>query len=239
MKTNVQNYARLAGFLLLVTMAAGIFGELYVPSRLVVAGDATATARNITSGDFLFRLGFASYLVEAVCDVTLILAFYVLLKPADRNLALLSAFFGLISTALYAVAELSYFSAGIILRSSSLLKSFSPDQIREMAMLTLKLFGSAGGIFMVFYGIASVLRGYLIFRSRYLPCFLGVILMTAGLGFIAKSVTLVLLPSMASDVLLLPTFIAIVSLAGWFLIKGVDVERWEQAAKGRSPHSPG
>jgi hypothetical protein len=92
---------------------------------------------------------------------------------------------------------------------------------------------------MVFYGIASVLRGYLIFRSRYLPCFLGVILMTAGLGFIAKSVTLVLLPSMASDVLLLPTFIAIVSLAGWFLIKGVDVERWEQAAKGRSPHSPG
>src|SRR3954470_22292347 len=106
---SIQTYARVAGVLLLLTIVAGFFGEVYVPSRIVVSGNATATANNITASNFLFRLGFASYLVEAACDVTLALIFYVLLRPVQKNLALLAAFFGLISTALYAVAELFYF----------------------------------------------------------------------------------------------------------------------------------
>jgi hypothetical protein len=229
---SVQTYARIAGVLFLLTMVTGFFGEVYVPSRIVVSGDAAATARNITAFNSLFRLGFASYLVEAVCDVSLALILYVLLRPVHRNLALLAAFFGLISTALYAVAELFYFGAGIILGGSEALKTFSPDQLNALALLSLRVFGYGGEIFMVFYGIASVLRGYLIFRSGYLPRFIGVLLMLAGLGFITKSFTRVLAPAYASDALLLPMFLAGVSLTVWLLVRGVDVPKWQAKHQG-------
>ncbi|HEV2852008.1 MAG TPA: DUF4386 domain-containing protein [Thermoanaerobaculia bacterium] len=227
---SVQTYARIAGALLLVSMVAGFFGEVYVPSKIIVSGDANATARNITTFSSLFRLGFASYLVEALCDVALSLIFYVLLRPVHRDLALLAAFFGLISTALFGVAELFYFMAPIILGGTADLKAFSPDQLNTLAMLSLKIYGYGGGIFMVFYGVAAVLRGYLIFRSGYLPRALGVLLALAGAGFIAKNFALVLAPAYASDALLLPMFLAGVSLMVWLLVKGVDVSQWEAKA---------
>jgi hypothetical protein len=228
----VQTYARIAGVLFLLSMVAGFFGEVYVPSKLIVSGDATATARNITTFNSLFRLGFASYLVEALCDIALALIFYVLLRPVQRNLALLAAFFGIISTALYAVAELFYFAAAIILGNAEALKAFSPDQLNALALLSLKLFGYGGGVFMVFYGVASALRGYLIFRSGYLPRFLGVLLMLAGLGFITKSFTLVLASAYSSNTLLLPMALAGVSLTVWFLVRGVDVPKWQAKHQG-------
>jgi len=226
----VQTYARIAGVLFLLTIVAGGFGELYVPSKLIVSADAAATANNIRALDSLFRLGFAVYLVEAVCDIALALIFYVLLRPVHKYLALLAAFFGLVSTALFGVAELFYFAASLILGGAAYLKSFSPDQLNTLALLSLKLYGLGGGIFMVFYGVASILRGYLIFRSGYLPKFLGVLLALAGLGFVTNNFALVLAPAYASSILLLPMFLAAVSLTVWFLVKGVDVPKWEEKA---------
>src|SRR5437016_1412976 len=208
----MKNYARIAGVLLLISMVAGAFGEAYVPVKLVVSGDAAATARNIIASDALFRLSFASYLIEAVCDVALALMFYVLLRPVRKELALLAAFFGLVSTALFAVAELFYFAASLILGGAGYLQTFSPDQLNTLALLSLKLYGYGGGIFMVFYGVASMIRGYLIFRSGYLPRFLGVLLALAGLGFVTRNFALILAPAYASDVLLLPLSIGALSL---------------------------
>jgi len=227
---SIQTCARIAGVLFLLSIVAGFFGEVYVPSKIIVSGDAAATARNILTLSSLFRLGFASYLVEALCDVSLALIFYVLLRPVQKDLALLAAFFGLISTALYAVAELFYFGALIILRSADTLKAISPEQLNDLALLSLRVFGYGAGIFMVFYGVASVLRGVLIFRSGYLPRFLGVLLVLAGLGFILKNAALVLAPAYASDALLLPMFLAGVSLTVWFLVRGVDVPKWQEKA---------
>jgi hypothetical protein len=209
---------------------AGGFGEVYVPSKLIVSADATATAKNISAFNSLFRLGFAIYLVEAVCDIALSLILYVLLRPVRKDLALLAAFFGLVSTALFGVAELFYFAASLILGGASYLKTFSDDQLNTLALLSLKLYGYGGGIFMVFYGVASVLRGYLIFRSGYLPKLLGVLLVVAGLGFVTKNFALVLTPAYASDALLLPMFLAGVSLTVWLLVKGVDLPKWEAKA---------
>ena len=232
--SSVRKYAKAAGILLLLSALAGGFGEAYVPTRLLVSGDAAATARNVHTFDSLFRWGFAAYLVEAVCDIALALVFYALLRPVQKSLALLSAFFGLVSTAVFAGAELFYFSTSLVLGGSDSLKTFSPAQLQTLALLFLKLYGLGGGIFLAFYGIASGLRGYLIFRSGYLPRWLGVLLMLAGLGFVAKNFALVLAPAYASDVLLLPMFLAVVSLIVWFLTRGVDVPKWEakQRASG-------
>ena len=218
----IQRYAKTAGVLLLLTIVAGFFGELYVPSQLV-SHDAATTAANLTAHESLFRLGFAAYLVEACCDIALALSFYVLLKPVNKNLALLSAFFGVVSTATFALTQLVYFAALPLTRN---LQTFTPDQVASVTQLCMKLYGLGSGVFMVFYGIATLLRGYLIYRSKYLPRAIGALFALAGVAFIVKSFTLVLAPSYASDFLLAPTFVATVALTGWLLVKGVDVAQW-------------
>ncbi len=227
---SAQRYARIAGVLFLLSIIAGGFGEAYVPSKLIVSDDATATAENLRNSDLLFRAGFASYLVEAVSDIGLSLVLYVLLKPVHKNLALLAAFFGLVSTAVFACAELFHFAALLFIGNADYLRTFSADQLNTLMLLSLKFYGYGGGIFMVFYGVASVLRGYLIFRSGYLPKFLGALLLLAGLGFIIKNFLLVLAPRYASDFFLLPMLLAVVSLAAWLLVRGVDVAKLQRTA---------
>ena len=197
---SAQTYARIAGVLFLLTILAGGFGEFYVPSKLIVAGDATGTAKNIVAFGSLFRMGFAAYLVEAACDISLSLILYALLRPVRKDLALLAAFFGLVSTAVFAGAELFYFAATHILGGADYLKTFSPGQLNTLALFSLKLYGLGGGIFMAFYGIAAILRGYLIFRSGYLPRALGVLLALGGAGFVGNNLALVLAPKYAFDV---------------------------------------
>ncbi len=222
-----RTYARIAGVLFLLSFVAGGFGEAYVPSRLIVSGDPAATAANFHANVLLFRMSFAGYLIEAVCDIGLALVLYELLAPVRKDLSLLAAFFGLVGTAVYAVAELFYFAASIILGGADYLKSFSPAQLNTVALLSLKLFGYCGGLFLVFYGIACVLRGYLICRSGYLPKFVGVLLMLGGVGFISRNFALVLAPSYPSGGLLLLILPGGLSLGIWLLVRGVDVPKWK------------
>ncbi|MDB4869364.1 MAG: hypothetical protein JWL97_368 [Gemmatimonadales bacterium] len=227
---SIQTYAKVAGVLFLVSMVAGFFGELYAPSHVIVSGDAAATAKNILANNLLFRAGFAAYLVEAVCDISLSLVMYEILKPVRKDLALLAAFFGLVSTAVFAVGELFYFGSSLIVGGAGSLKSFSPDQLNDLGLLSLKMYGLGSGIFMAFYGLATFLRGYLIYRSDFFPKALGALLALAGLGFIVSNFVLVLAPAYASDLLLLPMFLAGVSMTVWLLVKGVDVPKWEAKA---------
>jgi len=215
---------------MVLTMIGGFFGEMYMPSRILVRGDAAATARNIVESSFLFRLGFAAYLVEAICDIALSLVFYVLLRPVNRNIALLAAFFGLVSTAVFAVGQLFYFGATVPLGDAEYLKSFSTDQRNALSMISIRMYGLAAGIFMAFYGIATGVRGYLVYGAGYLPRALGVLMMLAGLGFIARNFVLVLAPAYVSDLFLVPMFVSGLSLMLWMLLKGVDVPRWEARA---------
>src|SRR6266496_6837011 len=149
---NVQRYARVAGALFLISLIAGGLGEAYIPSKIIGA-DAAITAANIKSYDFLFRLGFATFLIESLCDVTLVLILYALLKPVSKELSLLAAFLGLMATALFAFAELFYFAPQLIMRGSSgYLQTFSPDQLNALVLLSLKFYGYAGMIFTAYYG---------------------------------------------------------------------------------------
>jgi hypothetical protein len=175
-------------------------------------------------------LGFASYFVEALCDVALTLILYVLLRPVQRDLALLAAFLGIVSTTLFAVAELFYIAPSLILAGAEYLKTFSTDQLDTLALLSLKLYTLGAGAFMVFYGAAAVLHGYLIYRSEYLPRALGLRLTLAGVGFITKNIALVLAPRYDSDLLLLPMFLALIPLTVWLVWKGVDVRKWDERA---------
>ena len=223
----VQRYAKAAGVLLLVSIVGGFFGELYLPSQLIVSGDADATARNLTTLDSLYRLGFAGYLLEAICDVSLALVFYVILRPVHRQLALATVMFGIISTTLFAVGEIFFFAPPLVLSGADYLKVFTTEQLNALALLSIKMYGRVSTIFMAFYGIATLLRGYLILRSTFLPKLIGVLMIIAGTGFIVRNFVFVLAPAYASDLFLAPMFLAAVSLTGWLLVKGVDVPKWQ------------
>ncbi|MFN2601447.1 MAG: DUF4386 domain-containing protein [Gemmatimonadaceae bacterium] len=228
--TSILTYARIAGLLFLLTMIGGGFGEFYVPTRILVATDAAATANNIVAFNSLFRWGFAGYLLEAVCDISLAWIMYVLLRPVHRDIALLAAFFGLVSTAVFAVAELFFFGSTFILGGADYLKTFSPAQVNTLGLLSIKFYSYGGVIFMAFYGIATAIRGYLIYRSGYLPRFLGVLLILAGVGFIAKNFAAVLAPKFPSDLFMVVMPFAVIAVTLWFLVKGVDVKKYEAKA---------
>ena len=218
----LQRYARAAGIAMLLSIVFGFLGEMYLPGKIIVAGDAAATAANIVGHPVLFRLTFASYLVEGICDVALLVFFYILLKPVDRNLALLSAFFGIVSMVTFAVAQSSFFAASIVLRESGGMTAFSVEQRNALALLATRIAGTIAWLFLCIYGIATMLRGYLIMRSRYLPKILGILFVIGGAGFFLRSATYLLAPAYSSALLLLPMGLAGIPMTIWLLTRGVD-----------------
>jgi hypothetical protein len=225
---SIQTYARIAGVLLLVSIVAGGFGESYAPTTLIVPGNATATAHNIVTSDLFYRLGFLAYLSEAVCDVALAFLLYVLLRPVHPNLAFLAVLFRIMATATFAFAELFYFIPSLILGGDAYLKTFSPDQLHTLALLSLNVYTTAGNIFNLFYGFASIILGYLMFRSGYLPRVLGALLALGGLGFVTSNILYVIAPASTSFLLLVPTILAMLLLGLWLLVRGVDVAKWNE-----------
>jgi hypothetical protein len=215
----------------------GGLGEAYIPGQIITASAAT-TARNVVEHHTLFRLGFATYLVEAVCDIGLAIVWYVLLKPVDRVLALASAFFGLASTVLYAFAEAFYFAPSLVLSGAAYLNAFTPDQLNTLALLSFRLFARIAAIFGVFYGLPTMIRGYLVFRSGFLPRIFGVVLVIMGAGFTWQNFAVVLGWTPASGpapaVLMAPMVVGLAALTIWLLVKGVDIPRWEARAASRA-----
>jgi hypothetical protein len=221
-----QRLARVAGILVVISLLAGPFAEMYVPGKLLVPSDPAATARNVAESALLFRCSFAAYLVEAICDISLALILYLLLRPVSETLSLLAAFFGLVSTSTFAIAELFYFAAALPVLDSDVQQHLTAERRDLFIYSALTLYEYGGSVF-VFYGIATALRGYLLYRSQYFPRWLGALLVLAGIGFITQSLLTILMPQLDSALLLAPMLLAMAALAGWLLVKGIDAQRWQ------------
>jgi uncharacterized protein DUF4386 len=236
-ETSPQVYARIGGWLYLIIIGAGIFAELLVRDRLIVSGDATATANNIMASGLLFRISIAVEQIWLVCAVAVALILYVLLRPVSNNLALLAAFFNLVSIAIEGFATVSLFAVLLLLGGAGYLKAFEPNQLHALAYLCLKLYDYGFATCLVFFGCCLSLYGYLIFRSGYFPKTLGVLLIVASLSYLTNSFTLFLAPAYAAMIvpILVLAFIGETSLCLWLIVKGVNVPKWQhQASMGRA-----
>ena len=233
METSPQVYARIGGLLYLVIIVAGALGELFVRGTLVVSGDAAATAGRIVASESLWRLGIAGDLVMHLCDVVVMWALYVLLRPVSRNLALLSLLFNLVQTAVLAANKLNLLVPLFLLGDAAYLGAFDPAQLQAWSYIAIKMHDYGFGIGLIFFGFTCLVEGYLIRRSRYLPGILGVLMQIAGACYLVNSFALLLAPALATKLfpaILVPCFIAELALALWLLVKGVNVDEWNRRA---------
>ncbi len=221
-----QAYARIAALFYLVTIAAGIIAQMVITGRIVVDGNAAATATNILEHKDLFQLGFTVYLIEMTCQIAQTVLFYILLKPVNRNIALLALVFSLVGCTIKTLSRLFYIAPLLILGGSHYLSIFSAEQLQALALLLLNINNQTAGIALAFFGIATFLNGYLIVRSTFLPRILGVLSMAGGVGWLTF-----LYPPLGNQLflyVLLLGLIGAISQIVWLLARGVNVEQWNE-----------
>jgi hypothetical protein len=180
-----QVKARLTGIFFLLTTLLGIFAQVFVSERLVIWGNAAATAANIMNNESLFRLGYAVYLAEIACQIVTTVFFYELLKPVDRSLSLLAACFSLTGIIIKTFSRLFYVAPLFILKGSPDPSGFNTEQLQAIALLFLKVNDQGPAIALVFFGLATLVKGYLIVRSTFLPGFLGFLGILGGTAWMS------------------------------------------------------
>jgi hypothetical protein len=232
-ETSPQLFARIGGVLYLILIALGIYLQV-VLGRVVVSGDATATAANLTAMESTWRLGIAAELLALACVTALAMVYFVLLRPVSRELNLLATFLRLVGVTIEAIATLSLASAMFPLGPGTYLEAFTPQQRQAMAYLAIKSHGHGYGVALMFFGFAFLFHGHLIFRSGYLPRALGVLIQVAGVAYLINSFALFVAPALQSGIfpaIVLPAFIAETSLCLWLLVEGVNVGKWQAVAR--------
>jgi Domain of unknown function (DUF4386) len=219
---STKKTARLAGVLYLVNGVTGFFGIIYVPGRLIVSGNAAATANNILASERLFRVGIVSELICAAEFVFLLWVLYRLLAGVSRAHASLMVILGLVFVPIMCVNVLNEIAALTLLRGADFLSVFDKRQLEAMAMLFLDLH-RYGYVVGWIFGLWLFPFGVLVFKSGFLPRILGVLLIAACFGYLADSLTPLLLPGYADIV---GRFASIALTLGepaiilWLLIKG-------------------
>ncbi len=187
--------AMVAGLGLLIMTICYLFADFYIFQNLIVPGDATTTANNIMAEETLFRVGIISFLIVIVCDVLVAWAFYIFLKPVNKSLSLLMAWFRLVYSTIFGIALAHYFNIFQLLNGSDYLKVFEPTQIHALMMLSINAFRDGWAIGFVFFGLHLALLGYLAFKSGYIPRFMGILLLLAGLSYLIDHFGKFLVPS--------------------------------------------
>jgi len=218
--------ARMAGAFFLLTILSGIFAQGFVSERLIVFGDAAATATNIAAHRGLFQLGFTVYLIEMAAQVATVVLFYQLLRPVNKTVALLSAFWELTGCIIKTFARVFYIAPLFVLSGGSLLSGFSTPQLQMLALVLLKVNDQGAAMALAFFGFSTVLQGYLIFRSTFLPRWLGVLAVLAGLSWLTF-----LYPPLGYRVFViiaLYSLLVSIVMIFWLLVFGVNEQRWRE-----------
>jgi hypothetical protein len=215
----------------LFALIAGVIAQGFIGDRLVVLNAAARTAANILANKSLYRLGFTIFMLEMIAQVGVSVLYYDLLKPVNRSVARLSTILGLTGCGIKTLARLFYYAPLILLGGASYLSAIEPAQLEALSLACIKLNNQGANIGLIFFGFESLLRGWLVFRSGFLPRFLGVLWMVSGLGWLTY-----LWPPLVSQAFIgiaLFAFFAIagvIATSGWLFIRGVDDVKWRARA---------
>ena len=223
-----KNLARIAGFCYLIVIVTGLFSEVFVRQTLRVSNDALATAHNIQTHEMLFRWGFVADLINFVVGLPTILIIYYLFKRTNKLLLQLAVTFVVIQTAIIAVNLLNQISPLLILSNDTYLKTFEPNQLATLSLLSLNIQTQGYAIGLVFFGFYCLIVGYVIYQSKFLPKIFGILYAFSGLCYLVNSFTMFLSKGFENPFFVyfaIPIFIGELSLCLWLLIKGIDTSK--------------
>ena len=227
-ETSPSTRGRILAALYLLVIIGGITGQAVISDGLVVSDDAAKTAANIVANKSLYRLGFTIFMLEMVAQAVASMMFYDLLKPVNRSVARASLIIGLTGCGIKTMARLFYYTPLILLGGAPYLSVMEPAQLEALSLAFLKINSQGAAIGIIFFGFEGLLRGWLVFKSEFLPRFLGVMSMIAGLGWLTY-----LWPPLGSQAFMFVALFAIVGVfvtCGWLFIRGVDDAKWRARA---------
>ena len=218
--------ALFAGFAFMIMTVAAIFANFMVIERLKVSGDAAATANNILASVMLFRMGICSLIVVLICDIAVAWALYVFLKPVNKSISLLAAWFRLVYSAILGVALLNLVFVLYHLNGAEYLTVFNTAQLHAQVLLFINAFTGIWSIGLVIFGFHLLVLGYLVFKATYIPKILGVLLVIAAFGYMITNLAIFLIPdydnykTLFELILGVPMAVGELALAFWLLFKG-------------------
>ena len=192
--SSAKNPGRFAGLLYVLVSIPGAFALIYVPSKLIVHGNATATANNIAASETLFRAGIVCNLISQILFTWVALALYDLLKGVNRRHASLMLGLIVVSIPIALLNELNSIAALILVRGADFLSVFEKPQRDALAMLFLNLHNEGFGVAAIFWGLWLFPLGLLVYRSGFFPRILGGLLMLNCFSYVVNSFTSLLLP---------------------------------------------
>jgi hypothetical protein len=223
--------AKIIGIIYPIQMATGIFGEIFARGQLVVRGNAATTAENIMASEQLFRLSIAGDLITYVLVMMLTWALYVLLRPVNRHLALLGAFFRLSELAVLCIATVNSLVVLNLLSGAAYLKTFSVDQLHSLVMLAYQAQGLGMSVGFILLGLGSSVFAYLLLRSRYVPKALAACGIFSSLLLAIGSLAIIMFPGLGIIGMsyMMPMGLYEVGLGFWLLIKGIKASSIQAA----------
>lgn len=227
----IKKTSKIVAILILILVVIAPFGMLYLPSTLIVPGDATTTANNVMASEPLFRLGIAGNSVVFLIEIVLSVLLYVLLKPVSKTLALVAAFSRLAMTIIQGINLLNHFLVLLLLSGTGYLSVFEPGQLHALVLLFLNAHEFVVLIWGLFFGLHLFVLGYLVYKSGYIPRLSGVFLVIASLCYFTQFFGNILLPQYKSIFTMIGILSSLeIALPLGLLIKGINVAQWEKRA---------
>jgi hypothetical protein len=226
--TSLSKNARVAGLLYILFSVFGVVRLIYIPNKLFVTGNATATANNIAAHETLFRFGIVSYLLCAAGWIFVTLALYRLLKVVDQGVAVLMVLLGsLMPVPIFFLNAVNDAAALQLARGADFLNVFDKPQRDAFALLFLRLHHQGDLVNEIFWGLWLLPFGWLVYKSRFLPRILGIWLMLGCFGYLANSFTGLLSPLYEAKVFAYtqPLIIGELAVMLWLAIMGAKEQR--------------
>ena len=195
---------------------------------LIVSGEAATTATNILAHEPMFRLGYAADLLAIASYLAVTALMYGLLKPVNKPVALIAAFFGLVGCTIQGCAGAFMYAPLVLLKNAQHLSAFKMEELQALTYVLLRLYSQAYIAALAFFAFFNFLIGYLAFKSTFLPRLVGVLMAISGVGGLTF-----LAPSLATRYLpyIMVTFSGEGVLFLWLLIAGVNAQRWNERAR--------
>jgi hypothetical protein len=229
--------ARIAGVFYVVIIVFALFAYLYVRGQLIVPGNMAQTASNVIAHQQLYRRGFSAAVIVVICNLPLGWICFELLKVVNPRVALLALVFITASATIEAVNLFNYISPLFTLTLPEYISAFDLGERQALARGPIRLFGYGFSVSLTFFSVFCALIGYLIFRSKFLPAILGLLMFAAGVSYCVENFVLFLaLPNIPYINWI--HFVAELSLALWLLVVGVNEGKWRARALAISAPPP-